>query len=105
VSIKMAKEQGLPLNPMKISGLCGRLLCCLGYEFEQYRAMREKMPSQGKKVSTSMGEATVVGGNPIEGTVLVELESGARVELPLDEITGTGEGKESQRRHIRKKQS
>jgi cell fate regulator YaaT (PSP1 superfamily) len=102
VSIKMAKEQGLPLNPMKISGLCGRLLCCLGYEFEQYRAMREKMPPVGKQISTSMGEATVVGGNPIEGMVLVELESGARVELPLDEITDTSKGKKSQRRYNRK---
>lgn len=103
VSIKMAKEQGLPLNPMKISGLCGRLLCCLGYEFEQYRAMREKMPPEGKQISTAMGEATVVGGNPIEGTVLVELESGARVELPLDEIADTGKDKGSQNDAVKKK--
>ena len=86
VSIKMAKEQGLPLSPMKISGLCGRLLCCLGYEFEQYRKMREKMPRVGKKVMTAKGEGMVVGGKPIEEKVLVELESGARVELSLDEI-------------------
>ena len=44
VSIKMAKEQNLPLNPMKISGICGRLLCCLGYEYEQYRTIKAKMP-------------------------------------------------------------
>lgn len=87
VSIRMAKEQELPLNPMKISGICGRLLCCLGYEFEQYRIMREKMPKEGQRIKTAMGVANVVGGNPLEGTVLVEMEGGARVELSLDEIT------------------
>jgi cell fate regulator YaaT (PSP1 superfamily) len=87
VSIKMAKEQDLPLNPMKISGICGRLLCCLGYECEQYRIMRGEMLKEGESVSTSMGIASVVGGNLLKGTVLVELESGARVELPLDKVT------------------
>jgi len=87
VSIRMAKEQELPLNPMKISGICGRLLCCLGYEFEQYRIMKEKMPKEGQRIKTAMGVASVVGGNPLEGTVLVELEGGARVELSLDEVT------------------
>jgi cell fate regulator YaaT (PSP1 superfamily) len=87
VSIKMAKEQDLPLNPMKISGICGRLLCCLGYEFEQYRIMREEMLKEGERVSTPMGIASVVGGNLLKGTVLVELESGARTELPLDKVT------------------
>ncbi len=87
VSIKMAKEQDLPLNPMKISGVCGRLLCCLVYENEQYRIMKEKLPKEGQQVSTAMGVVTVVGSNPVKGTVLVELESQARVELPLSEIT------------------
>lgn len=87
VSIRMAKEQELPLNPMKISGICGRLLCCLGYEFEQYRIMKEKLPKEGQRIKTAMGVANVVGGNPLEGTVLVELESGVRVELSLDEVT------------------
>jgi cell fate regulator YaaT (PSP1 superfamily) len=87
VSIRMAKEQDLPLNPMKISGICGRLLCCLAYESEQYRAMKEKMPKQGQRVSTPMGVAKVVGGNPLKETVLVELESQATVELPLSKIT------------------
>jgi len=86
VAIKMAKEQDLPLNPMKISGVCGRLLCCLVYESEQYHAMKEKMPKNGQRVSTSMGEATVVGSNPLKETVSVELESQAIVELPLSEI-------------------
>ena len=87
VSIKMAKEQDLPLNPMKISGVCGRLLCCLVYESEQYHIMKEKLPKEGQRVFTAMGVATVVGGNPLKETVLVELESQARVELPLGEVT------------------
>jgi len=87
VSIKMAKEQDLPLNPMKISGICGRLMCCLSYENKFYHAMKEKLPKAGRRVSTSMGEATVVGSNPLKETVLVELESEARVELPLDEVS------------------
>jgi len=86
VSIRMAKEQSLPLNPMKISGVCGRLLCCLTYENEQYRCMREKLPKQGQRVSTPMGEATVVGGNPLQETVLVELESQTQAEVPLSDI-------------------
>jgi len=91
VSIKMAKEQSLPLNPMKISGVCGRLLCCLVYESEQYRTMKEKLPKEGQWVSTAMGVATVVGSNPLKETVLVELESQVTVELPLSEIKIEGE--------------
>ena len=87
VSIKMAKEQELPLNPMKISGTCGRLMCCLAYEGEQYRIMKEKMPKSGQRVSTHMGEAIVVGSNPLKETVLVELDSEARVELPLADVS------------------
>jgi len=86
VSIKMAKEQDLPLNPMKISGICGRLLCCLAYESEQYHEMKGKLPKEGQRVKTPMGAAVVVGGNPLKETVLVELESQARVELPLSKI-------------------
>ena len=87
VSIKMAKEQDLPLNPMKISGVCGRLLCCLTYENEQYHIMKEKLPKEGQRVSTAMGTASVVGSNPLKETVSVELESGTTVELPLSEVT------------------
>lgn len=87
ISIKMAKEQGLPLNPMKISGVCGRLMCCLDYENEQYHEMRDKLPKEGQKVTTAMGPAKVVGTNPLKETVLVELENEVGVELPLSEIT------------------
>ncbi len=87
VSIKMAKEQDLPLNPMKISGACGRLMCCLAYEGEQYKAMKEKMPKAGQRISTRMGEATVVGSNPLKETVTVELDTEATVELPLKDVS------------------
>lgn len=87
VSIRMAKEQDLPLNPMKISGVCGRLLCCLGYESEQYRLLREKLPPLGQTVKTQAGPALVVGGNPLKETVLVQLESQMITELPLTEVT------------------
>lgn len=91
VSIRMAKEQNLPLNPVKISGVCGRLMCCLGYESEQYHALKKNLPKEGQRVSTAMGVATVVSGNPLKETVLVELESQATVELPLTEVTIEGE--------------
>ncbi|MFC1861741.1 stage 0 sporulation family protein [Chloroflexota bacterium] len=87
VSIRMAKDQGLPLNPMKISGCCGRLMCCLVYENEQYRAMRGKLPKEGQQVCTPVGAAKVVGSNPLKETVLVETESEVTVELPLSDIT------------------
>ena len=91
VSIRMAKDQNLPLNPVKISGICGRLLCCLVYENEQYRDMKAKLPRAGQRVSTPMGPASVVGANPLKETVLVEVESGAVVELPLDEVSPVAE--------------
>lgn len=87
VSIKMAKDQDLALNPMKTSGICGRLLCCLGYEYEQYRAMKEKLPSLGQEVSTNLGRAKVIGCNPLKETAMIELDSGVNVELPLSQIT------------------
>lgn len=86
VSIRMAKDQDLPLNPMKISGVCGRLLCCLSHECEQYRTMKVKLPPIGQRVTTPMGVATVVGGNPLKETVEVQLESQATVEFPAEEV-------------------
>ena len=86
VSIKMAKVQDLPLNPMKISGVCGRLLCCLGYECEQYRAIKEKMPRDGARVMTEAGPAVVVGLHTLEENVVVEYETGVRLEVPASKI-------------------
>lgn len=98
VSIRMAKDQELPLNPMKISGVCGRLMCCLNYEYEAYRAMRQKLPKKGQQVSTSMGPAKVVAGSPLKESVTVELESGAMVELPLSEVVYQAEQPDKRRR-------
>ena len=86
ISIKMAKEQDLPLNPMKISGVCGRLLCCLAYEHDFYHDMKGKMPRDGATVTTPMGFARVVGSNPLKETVVVELETQVTVELPITDV-------------------
>jgi len=87
VSIKMAKEQNLPLNPMKISGTCGRLLCCLTHENHIYLEGKEKLPRVGQSVNTSVGPAKVIGTNPLKETVTVQLEIQAVVELPAAEVS------------------
>jgi cell fate regulator YaaT (PSP1 superfamily) len=86
ISIKMAKDQDLPLNPLKISGVCGRLLCCLAYEHEFYHDMKGKMPREGQNVATPMGVARVVGVNPLKETVIVELETQVTTELPVKDV-------------------
>ncbi len=86
VSIRMAKEQDLPLNPTKISGVCGRLACCLGHEYQQYQAMKRELPPIGRRVSTPLGKASVVGYNLLKETLTVRLESEATAELSVDEI-------------------
>lgn len=85
VSIKMAKEQDIALNPMKTSGLCGRLLCCLGYEYEQYHQMKGKLPDVGQEIVTKMGKARIVGRNVIKDTITAELETGVTIEIPTRE--------------------
>ena len=103
VSIRMAKEQDLPLNPTKISGTCGRLLCCLSYESSQYRALKEKLPPVGQQVNTPVGPATVVGGNPLKETVSVKLESEAVVEIPLEELNSDRKPQPKQPRSPRRR--
>ena len=87
LSIKTAKEQGLSLEPAKISGTCGRLLCCLGYEAEYYRSMKGKLPGMNKQVTTPLGDGVVVGVNAIKETVMVQMESQAAVEFPASKVT------------------
>ena len=86
VSIKMAKEQGLSLDPTKVSGVCGRLLCCLAYEAEYYRSVSEKAPHKGQNVKTSSGEGVVTGINILKETASVEIDKDTIIEVPLDEI-------------------
>ena len=75
VSIKMAKEQGLSLNPAKISGSCGRLMCCLVYEQPAYEYLNKVTPGVGSVVKTPEGNGTVVETNVISGTLRVRLEA------------------------------
>jgi len=84
VSIRMAKQQDLTLNPVKISGICGRLLCCLAYENKEYAAMKEKMPQVSREISTPFGKAKVVSINPLKETATVEIDNLVR-ELPLSQ--------------------
>jgi cell fate regulator YaaT (PSP1 superfamily) len=86
VSIKMAKEQNLALNPMKISGICGRLLCCLAYENKEYAAMRKQMPQVKQEVSTPWGKGRVISTNVLKETVTVQLDDGMIKEVALDEL-------------------
>ena len=86
VSIRMAKEQGLSLNPTKISGQCGRLMCCLTFENETYQALKEKFPKIGKGIITKNGKGKVIRHNAIRNRVAVRLEDGEEIETGWDEI-------------------
>ena len=86
VSIKMAKEQNLSLNPSKISGMCGRLMCCLAYEFDHYEKAKKDLPKVGKKVNTAYGMAKVIRQNIFRERLTVLLESGEEKEISYEEI-------------------
>lgn len=86
VSVKMAKEQNMSLNPEKISGLCGRLMCCLGFEYEAYADLKKNMPKCGKMVQTPEGKGKVIRQNALQGEVVVFLESGKEATFKTQEI-------------------
>lgn len=91
VSIKMAKDQNLSLNPAKISGLCGRLMCCLKYESEEYENAKEQLPDLGEFIETTHGTGKVVGLNLLDRIIQVELiEQQKVIEYTLDEIIEEG---------------
>jgi cell fate regulator YaaT (PSP1 superfamily) len=73
ISIKMAKEQGISLTPTEITGMCGRLRCCLVYEYEQYAAARKELPKRNKRVVTPLGEGKVHDVNPLQMTIRVDI--------------------------------
>jgi cell fate regulator YaaT (PSP1 superfamily) len=75
VSIKMAKQQGLSLNPSKISGVCGRLMCCLNYEEETYKECKKCLPKQGQRVQTEFGEGMVIDVNVLTQKVKVRVRN------------------------------
>ncbi len=94
VSIKMAKEQNLSLNPTKISGVCGRLMCCLKYEQDNYEQTRKRMPKVGKEVITPDGNGVVWDLNIIKETVRVRIQKGDSSELrdyPVADIQRPGQ--------------
>ncbi|MGS2645044.1 PSP1 domain-containing protein [Streptosporangium sp. LJ11] len=78
VSVRMAKDQDLPVNPLRIAGACGRLMCCLKYEHPLYLDAHSRMPRVGLKVDTPEGAGTVVGRNVPSDSVVVRLEDGGR---------------------------
>jgi cell fate regulator YaaT (PSP1 superfamily) len=86
VSVKMAKEQNLALNPSKISGQCGRLLCCLGYEFETYCSLKKCLPKCGKRIRSGDVEGEVVKLNILEGTVTIRTDDDRQVQVKGEDI-------------------
>ena len=87
ISIRMAKEQDISLTPAEITGICGRLRCCLNYEYEQYLEARQAMPKKNKRVMTPQGEGKVISIMALKGTVLVDIPEVGRREFSKDEIT------------------
>jgi len=88
VSVKMAKEQNLALNPNKISGQCGRLLCCLDYEYETYCGLRKSFPKCGKRVRTDTVTGVVDKMNILTGNITLKLDDGKLVLVRKSEIVG-----------------
>jgi len=92
ISIKMAKAQGISLNPSEITGMCGRLRCCLVYEYEQYVEARKQLPRRNKRIGTPYGEGKVIDVQPLNDIVIVYVEGlgikTVRREdiIPLDEL-------------------
>lgn len=96
VSIRMAKQQNLTLNPGKISGLCGRLMCCLKYECDVYEGIRESLPAIGKRVITPEGEGKVVDINVVKESVKVKLDEENQIlEFPFEEVIEKNEEHQS----------
>ena len=87
VSIRMAKQQGLSLNPTKISGQCGRLMCCLTYEYETYKELKANLPKLGKRVRTTEGTGKVIRHNLNANRFVIRLSDGGQeVELGPEHI-------------------
>ena len=87
ISIRMAKEQDLSLNPTKISGLCGKLMCCLRYEYEAYKDFKGRAPKVGASISVPGGTCKVCEHNVPREIIVLETEDGKRVSVPLADMT------------------
>lgn len=86
VSVKMAKEQNLALNPSKISGQCGRLLCCLGYEYDTYCELRKGLPKCGKHVKCGAGEGDVIKVNTLGQHVTIRTADSRELQITAEEL-------------------
>jgi cell fate regulator YaaT (PSP1 superfamily) len=95
VSVKMAKEQNLALNPNKISGQCGRLLCCLDYEYETYCSLRKTFPKCGKRVRTASTNGVIDKLNILTGTITLRLDDGKQIVVRRDEVLGDATAEET----------
>ncbi len=95
VSVKMAKEQNLALNPNKISGQCGRLLCCLDYEYETYCSLRKTFPKCGKRVRTATVNGVIDKLNILTGTITLRLDDGKLHVIKRDEVLGEATAEET----------
>jgi len=98
ISIKMAKAQGISLTPSEITGMCGRLRCCLIYEYQQYVEARKQLPKRNKRVITPQGEGKVIDSYPLKDSVLVEVEGVGREEFGRLEIQPWDELEELRRK-------
>jgi len=87
VTIRMAKDQGLALNPSKISGACGRLMCCLQYEHQTYKELSQSMPKLGRNIQTPGGLGKVIQSNILKQTVLVRLEDESILTYSIEELS------------------
>ncbi len=92
VSMKMAKEQSLFLNPTKFSGACGKLMCCLRYEYDNYRETRARLPAIGATVTTPRGPGKVIGHNIVREWVVVEIPDVGPTEFRADEVQAQWSG-------------
>ncbi len=87
VTVKMAREQGLALNPSRLAGMCGRLKCCLRYEYATYSELKRNIPNVGKRVQSVHGDGKVLRQNILKQTVLIQLdEEGGVVEATLEDL-------------------
>ena len=86
VSIKMAKQQGLSLNPTKISGQCGRLMCCLTYENKTYQQLKTSFPKLGKTIQANDKTGRVIRHNVIGRRIAIRLDDGSEMEIGVDDI-------------------
>ena len=89
VSIRMAKEQDLPLNSTKISGACGRLMCCLRYEFEAYRDFKTRAPKRNAVIDTPLGKGKIVEYDTPKEQIVLRLESGKQIRVALADMTAS----------------